>query len=1327
MRLQRIAVVYDDSVRPDTAGVYCLRALQALRQAAHVRPLQAHQAIDRCDLVLRIDDGSEQIGPLRRPCAYWAVDTHVDLRRELTFSRSFDVVFAAQKGAVQQLRTHGITRCEWLPLACDPEMHRRLDVEKHWDVAFIGNVNTLHRHHLLESVQRRFPASFVGQAPHTQIADIYSRARIVINYSWGDDLNMRVFEALACGALLITNRLGDPGQAELFTDRTHLVEFRSPDEALDLIDHYLRHNDEREQIAAAGHQEALRAHTYRHRMQQLLDRMEVLMERQEQGDPHRARPPVSGWPARSHGSDYLHWPRPDLLRLVPREAGRVLDVGCAAGVFGETLKKRQACEVVGIESDPRAAAEARTRLDEVLEADVEALPLSDLGQFDAIICGDVLEHLRDPGAVLTRLRGILSPDGVLIASLPNVRHMDVVAGLVEGNWTYAPAGQLDVSHLRFFTRRSAEQLLEEAGFQVGAVRGVPGPGYAGWEQAGRPGQLEAGHLGISGLSPEEAQEFFVDQWLLTATCAPAVDWGVTSIILLTHNELPYTQLCLESIRKHTHLPYELVVVDNGSTDGTVEWLQRQSDVHLVCNPTNLGFAKGVNQGLQAAEGTHLLLLNNDTVVTPGWLRRLLRCLHSGPDVGLVGPLTNYASGPQQVQASYRSPAALDAFAWDLGRHGTRYQEVSRLIGFCMLMKRETVARVGLLDEQFGLGTFEDDDYSWRARRAGHRLLIATDAFVHHFGSRTFIGAGIDSSALLQENTARFRAKWGDGSLQAHFAPVPAEGAPHVASHWRVGQHESGALLLEPGAAQISLCMIVRDEEARIADCLSSIRRHVDEMIVVDTGSTDQTREIARSLGARVIRRQWQDSFSAARNESISHATGEWILWMDADDVIDEESARAIRRCAAQASREVLGFVAQVHCPGGPGEEGETVVDHVKLFRNRPDLRFELRIHEQILPSIRRAGGEIARAPLHVTHANYDRSPEGQRRKRERDQRLLALDLQEHPEHPFVHFNVGMTAFHERDFVRAIEHLRRSIELSAPTDSQVRKAYALLAQAQRSSGDAKAALGTCQEGRRHYPDDPELLFGEALAHQELGSLGAAEQALRTLLAQPARGDYLASIDASIGSCKARHNLGVVLLAAGRPSEAEEVWRQVNAQHPLFTPSWLALGELLRTEGRDQEFQELARRAQRVDGVMGELMQGRAALAEGHPEEAEARLRRALSRRPDLAEACRLLSHALLQQGERREAEEVLRRLLELCPEDGEAHHNLGSVLMETGRHSEAVACYRQSLVHRPGNAATSRMLAQALAQAGASGSTDTPAQTTETASQGTAREAGPESG
>jgi GT2 family glycosyltransferase len=135
-------------------------------------------------------------------------------------------------------------------------------------------------------------------------------------------------------------------------------------------------------------------------------------------------------------------------------------------------------------------------------------------------------------------------------------------------------------------------------------------------------------------------------------------------------------------------------------------------------------------------------------------------------VGLVGPLTNCASGYQQIEASYSDLACLDGFAWEHAKkHIGQRLDVDRLIGFCLLIRREVIDQVGLLDERFGVGNFEDDDYCRRARDSGWRLVVARDAYIHHFGHRSFDAAGVDLNALLEKNKRIYDEKWGDRSGQ----------------------------------------------------------------------------------------------------------------------------------------------------------------------------------------------------------------------------------------------------------------------------------------------------------------------------------------------------------------------------------------------------------------------------------------------------------------------------------------------------------------------------------------------------------------------------------
>lgn len=364
---------------------------------------------------------------------------------------------------------------------------------------------------------------------------------------------------------------------------------------------------------------------------------------------------------------------------------------------------------------------------------------------------------------------------------------------------------------------------------------------------------------------------------------------------------------------------------------------------------------------------------------------------------------------------------------------------------------------------------------------------------------------------------------------------------------------------------VSLCMIVKNEERVLGDCLASVRPWFDEVVVVDTGSTDRTVEIAREHGAKVFHFPWCDDFSAARNVSLSHATGDWVVWMDADDTLPEDCGRKLRETVLTAETGTTAFLMQVHIPPAPGELGFTVVDHVKIFRNLPALRFEGRIHEQILEAISRVGGRVERTDLYVVHSGYDHSPEGQKKKRERDLTILEKEVAERPDHPFVWFNIGMTAFHMEDYEKAVPALERCLELAKPRESIVRKVYAMLAGCGMGRRDLAAARDWMEKGLALFPRDPELLFRAGILYRDLGDLAAAERAYVTLLTEREVG-HLDSLDVTMVGFKAHHNLALIYRDRGRLAEAEQAWRAALAHQPDFVPSWLGLGELYLAQGR-----------------------------------------------------------------------------------------------------------------------------------------------------------------
>jgi tetratricopeptide (TPR) repeat protein len=394
-------------------------------------------------------------------------------------------------------------------------------------------------------------------------------------------------------------------------------------------------------------------------------------------------------------------------------------------------------------------------------------------------------------------------------------------------------------------------------------------------------------------------------------------------------------------------------------------------------------------------------------------------------------------------------------------------------------------------------------------------------------------------------------------------------------------------------------------------------------------------------------------------------------------------------------------VVQVHCPG-PGEAARsdvTVVDHVKLFRNLPEVRFEGRIHEQVLPAIRRLGGAVAWTDLHVSHSGYDHSPAGQERKKQRDLKLLHLEHAERGEHPFTLFNLGMTCADVGRHDEAVDYLQRSIAHSGPGESHVRKAYALLVHSLARLGRAEQAWTACVQGLEQFPEDLELSFRRAGLLHEQGRLEESAQAYLELLGAR-RERHFTSVDRGIASFKARHNLAVVYSDMGRPAQAEEQWRLVVEEQPHYRDGWRGLGETLLRQGKQAEACQVADHLL-CDGLRGEglLLRGQIALAQGSPEEALRQVRLAVAEPAADLLSRHVLCRLLFDHGTAEEAEAALKELLAAAPEDAATHHNLATVHLRQGRPEAAVAEYRESLRLRPDAAETHAQLGSALRAAG----------------------------
>jgi len=252
-----------------------------------------------------------------------------------------------------------------------------------------------------------------------------------------------------------------------------------------------------------------------------------------------------------------------------------------------------------------------------------------------------------------------------------------------------------------------------------------------------------------------------------------------SIIIVTFNNLGFTKRCIESIYEKTAYPnFEVIVVDNGSTDGTRDYLLQRETTHsnmkVISNDENISFARANNMGIRTSKGEYVILLNNDTVVTRGWVSGLVKYF-SDPSVGMVGPVTNSIGNEAKINVKYKDLSEMDRFAESYTRKHRNFSfEIPVLALYCAGLSRKAIDKVGLLDEQFLIGMFEDDDYAMRLKSAGFKIICAEDVFIHHYGGATLSRLQPDTyQGIFEENKRRYEQKWG--------------------THWRPHKYRDGVI------------------------------------------------------------------------------------------------------------------------------------------------------------------------------------------------------------------------------------------------------------------------------------------------------------------------------------------------------------------------------------------------------------------------------------------------------------------------------------------------------------------------------------------------------
>lgn len=335
---------------------------------------------------------------------------------------------------------------------------------------------------------------------------------------------------------------------------------------------------------------------------------------------------------------------------------------------------------------------------------------------------------------------------------------------------------------------------------------------------------------------------------------------VKTDIVLFAQHFDALQECLFNIRLSTPAEdYRLIVVTEESAEPMRQWLGQNSNVVAVAGKDGIGAAAAYNLGARLAETDQVVFMRDYMYVTDGWLERLTRCMAARERAAMVGPVSSGVSGPQNVVFPNDNPAATQCFSESLGAMRTgESKRVPRLLSHLVLIRRSALGKLGGFDERFEPEGYEDDDLSYRALLAGYELYVAADCYVRY--ERRF-GPYADDPGWYQRhirsNSQKALEKWGFDLPSALYA-------------WK-----------QP--ITISLCMIVKNEEQTLEQCLSSVQGIADEIVIVDTGSSDKTKEIAGRFTDRIYDFAWIDDFAAARNFAFQQAAMEYILWLDADD------------------------------------------------------------------------------------------------------------------------------------------------------------------------------------------------------------------------------------------------------------------------------------------------------------------------------------------------------------------------------------------------------------------------------------------------------------
>ena len=450
--------------------------------------------------------------------------------------------------------------------------------------------------------------------------------------------------------------------------------------------------------------------------------------------------------------------------------------------------------------------------------------------------------------------------------------------------------------------------------------------------------------------------------------------------------------------------------------------------------------------------------------------------------------------------------------------------------------------------------------------------------------------------------------------------------------------------------RVSLCMIVRNEAQNLAACLEPVRPMVSEIIVVDTGSTDGTQQIAMDLGAKVIDFPWIEDFAAARNESLRHATGDYVLWLDADDRLDAANAAKLQVLLQALDGRRQTHIFDILCKTPHGIQGAPLEQHPRLFLADSRVRWQYRVHEQLFPCLQRLGYEACWPGIRIDHEGYA-DPELLRSKALRNLRLCRVEYAVAPDDPAVLFHLGKELVRLGNSREALRYLLKSLQVANPADSWVARIYTEAAAALNTVGHKQEALKLARKGLEHFSSSAALLLAEAELLCECEGFTEAMPVLRRLLDTSIVEHFSLGAPLHALHTRARNLLGLAHFHRHEYSQAEALFLQATLENPASVEAWTWLGFVYLARSQSQQLETVVRQLQQLPSGQAYAL---CLEAEGFRvgqllAESLASAQLATSLAPDMALPRMIIAEVLLaMRADRAQLREALLEVLRVAP-------------------------------------------------------------------------------